>query len=438
MTLLDLLPPILGIGVIAWFVHLVAKVVHTDKRTAARVVPLTRAKVDMPEEYKEWIRKMTKLNQRVIHQQRLDSINRAYGFESSNGVRGRDMVRGSLHGAFEEDKRFTEQIWQVPVWQWPAMRSRAGGLTEYFIPQNREEWGMYGSLVTGQHIKDMLDNAARILNRPLTDIETATITRIAINKVQELHNKTTIDKEQHDITPTQGEETPESTGTSFFSDGEIKPICTAQPGGARPAMADGGGQGDQGAGDQRGPGTFEEEARRSQEMMKIDFTDHHLWWGQPRTNQANRMNTIDPGFKEASDQRIREINNTIMQLKELKLIPNAKDVSDGYHTFQELYDMRLALTVAMLKPRANRIRFRDSFDEKGVIEKIAWRSRQHSDGTMFDGMFIVGYGIQPGEFITFHYHDEHWDKFNFCEILDKAPEWDGHTDKDVIERLLSL
>lgn len=37
---------------------------------------------------------------------------------------------------------------------------------------------------------------------------------------------------------------------------------------------------------------------------------------------------------------------------------------------------------------------------------------------------------------TYHYQNEHWDLFDIPEI-ETAPEWDGHTDKDV-ERLLNL
>lgn len=132
------------------------------------------------------------------------------------------------------------------------------------------------------------------------------------------------------------------------------------------------------------------------------------------------------------------MNSSIQSLIGDKKLPNAKNISDGYHTFQELYDMRLALTVLAFKLLTR--------EWKQPISNInpVWKSKQHSDGTMFDGMFIVGaFGKQPfiggtKYMISFHYHDEHWDKFDFAETLDKAPEWDGHTDKDVIERLLSL
>lgn len=138
-----------------------------------------------------------------------------------------------------------------------------------------------------------------------------------------------------------------------------------------------------------------------------------------------------------------EINVFIRNAKEDGNFLNAKSISDGYHTFQELYDMRLALTVALFSEY-------NSTCSEGGNAGMVWRSKQHSDGTMFDGMFIVGIDWEDSfhtqfndpmikkAWVTFHYHDEHWDKFYFCRTLDKAPEWDGHTDKDVIERLLAL
>ena len=117
-------------------------------------------------------------------------------------------------------------------------------------------------------------------------------------------------------------------------------------------------------------------------------------------------------------------------------------ISDGYHTFKELYDMRLALTVALFRKLEdmNRRSWESSHTSlrQYPYQHITWRSRQHSDGTMFEGMFIVGVYKTPGKMITFHYHDEHWNRFGLADVIEKAPEWDGHTDKDVIERLLAL
>lgn len=57
--------------------------------------------------------------------------------------------------------------------------------------------------------------------------------------------------------------------------------------------------------------------------------------------------------------------------------------------------------------------------------------------TMYDGMFIVGIDTPAGP-ATYHYDVEpYWDMFP-CEVLDRAPEWDGHTPDDAIERIGTL
>ena len=53
---------------------------------------------------------------------------------------------------------------------------------------------------------------------------------------------------------------------------------------------------------------------------------------------------------------------------------------------------------------------------------------------MFDGMFIVGIETPDGQ-ATYHYDlDPYWDMFD-CRELERAPEWDGHTPADAIERI---
>jgi len=130
------------------------------------------------------------------------------------------------------------------------------------------------------------------------------------------------------------------------------------------------------------------------------------------------------------------INKDIQEYKEAGAMKNAKDISDGYHTFEELYEFRAMLTISLFKKICWRINFKDY--PGGEPEKMVWRSKLHSDSTMFDGMFIFGYGKEPGKQITFHYHLDKWDDCDFAETLDKAPEWDGHTPADVLERLKAL
>ena len=103
-------------------------------------------------------------------------------------------------------------------------------------------------------------------------------------------------------------------------------------------------------------------------------------------------------------------------------------ISDGYHTFGELYEHRVALFIALCKKIAD-------FPEK---DTIVWRSRKHSDGTEWDGWFIMGIGVRSGEQITYHLPISKWDDTEFCETRIMAPEWDGHSPEDVLKRLQSL
>lgn len=97
------------------------------------------------------------------------------------------------------------------------------------------------------------------------------------------------------------------------------------------------------------------------------------------------------------------------------------EVSDGFHTFNSLYHQRLILFATLVN----------------AFPHLAWKSHKHHDGEIpfGGGWFIVGINTPEGQY-TYHYEDKDWDIFR-CEELEKAPEWDGHTDKDV-ERLLSL
>lgn len=124
----------------------------------------------------------------------------------------------------------------------------------------------------------------------------------------------------------------------------------------------------------------------------------------------------------------REICNTNEDkgflLKQVLGLPKKEglgELSDGYHTFDELYHHRAVLFAVLCS----------KFKSK------AWKSKFHDDGTMYDGMFIVGINTPMGQ-ATYHYNiDPYWDMFNIKERK-KAPKFDGHTSAEVPERLLSL
>lgn len=97
------------------------------------------------------------------------------------------------------------------------------------------------------------------------------------------------------------------------------------------------------------------------------------------------------------------------------------DLFDGYHTFNELYHHRAVLFSVICN----------------ILRDKAWKSKLHHDGSMYDGMFIVGIETSHGH-ATYHYDiDPYWDMFH-VEELEKAPEWDGHTPEHALERISRL
>lgn len=102
---------------------------------------------------------------------------------------------------------------------------------------------------------------------------------------------------------------------------------------------------------------------------------------------------------------------------------DAGELSDGYHTFNQLYHQRAVLFATIVNQNKDK----------------AWKSFKHSDGKYcFDsdgGWFIVGVDTPQGSY-TYHYSKEYWDMFD-CQELECGKEWDGHTEEDV-NRLLSL
>ncbi len=110
-------------------------------------------------------------------------------------------------------------------------------------------------------------------------------------------------------------------------------------------------------------------------------------------------------------------------------VPDIGQVSDGYHTFDELYEFRMLYNAALFNELAR-------IDALGTDSYYAvCKSWKHSDGeTCFGGgWFIVSVQLPTGQ-ITNHYEAKYWNLFQIDEV-EEAPEWDWHTPQDVAERL---
>ena len=103
------------------------------------------------------------------------------------------------------------------------------------------------------------------------------------------------------------------------------------------------------------------------------------------------------------------------------------EMSDGYHTFNELYEYRMLYNAALF----------NEFAKQGLYD--VHKSRKHSDGEYPFGdsnWFIVMAELPTGQ-ISNHYEMKDWDKFQIPE-KPLANKWDKHSPRDVAERLTSF
>lgn len=104
------------------------------------------------------------------------------------------------------------------------------------------------------------------------------------------------------------------------------------------------------------------------------------------------------------------------------MVNDIGELSDGFHTFNSLYEQRMILFAALVK----------AYKDK------SWKSYRHEDGEYcFEGgWFIVGIDTPKGSY-TYHYENKYWDMFD-CVELPRGKHWDGHTEADAETRLMSL
>jgi len=134
---------------------------------------------------------------------------------------------------------------------------------------------------------------------------------------------------------------------------------------------------------------------------------------------------------------VTEINKLIQELPS----EERGKVSDGYHTIDEIYEHRYQLFIALCKLQDEYNNVYECFSYRPI-----WRSKLHSDGTMFKDMFIMGFEtlqdgnprVIPNTRITYHLPISKWEECNFAATYANAPEWDGATSNGVINRLKSL
>ena len=132
----------------------------------------------------------------------------------------------------------------------------------------------------------------------------------------------------------------------------------------------------------------------------------------------NTENSSDEYLKHNANK----VNQVIKHLKDTKQI-STKEISDGHHTFGDLYKHRIILFCVICN----------------MFPNLAWKSKKHYDEEndfMFNDSFIAGINTPQG-IATYHIKLSYWDLFEIPEI-ERAPKFDNYTSDDVLERLLSL
>lgn len=124
-------------------------------------------------------------------------------------------------------------------------------------------------------------------------------------------------------------------------------------------------------------------------------------------------------------------------------------ISDGWHSFEELYEFRKVYNAALFNEWA---KFKSIVLDKSAeaytghvntfYESVSapkynvHKSWRHYDGELcFGGGWFIVCAKLPTGLISNHYKAEDWDLFKIPEVEKSLFEFDGHTSQDVLTRL---
>ena len=119
------------------------------------------------------------------------------------------------------------------------------------------------------------------------------------------------------------------------------------------------------------------------------------------------------------------------------------DVSDGYHTFNELYEFRKMYNAVLFnewgKERVQHPHWWKEGKPFYSYKHEVHKSKKHYEGDeCFGGGWFIVVAILPTGQISNHYEMKDWDLFQIPEEPKAKYPFDGHTGKDVLTRLKEL
>jgi len=146
--------------------------------------------------------------------------------------------------------------------------------------------------------------------------------------------------------------------------------------------------------------------------LKVEMEKHIK-----EVKDAAKRFTPNLGFFDAKLSGIYDVMAIIDSLQQEQ---DMGEVSDGYHTFNELYYYRMLYNAAFFNL---------------LPKEWVHKSKKHHTGEecFGGGWFIVMANLPTGQ-ISNHYELKDWDLFKVPE-KEVADEWDGHTPQEAAERL---
>lgn len=120
-------------------------------------------------------------------------------------------------------------------------------------------------------------------------------------------------------------------------------------------------------------------------------------------------------------KNFQEIQKHVLELE------NKGELSDGNHTFNQLYEFRKVYNAALFNEFARQ----NKYD--------VHKSKKYFTGELcYEGDWFIVIAILPTGQISNHYEIKNWDLFKIPETETVKYPFDGHTSVDVIDRLSRL
>lgn len=159
--------------------------------------------------------------------------------------------------------------------------------------------------------------------------------------------------------------------------------------------------------------------RDAAERLLQTWDKHGGKWGT--LHEDTLFNAVED-FRTVITTHNNNLDNSI-DTPDVVKVTDPSQISDGYHTFAELYEHRHSLMLALMR----------------ALPELCWFSQRHSDGELPFGSpdwFLVGADLPTGA-ISYHMPIELLPlaQQTGASELTVGSTWDGHTANDVIQRL---